>query len=693
MTTTIPNKTEVKALNVPHGISPDLINEPYRDGFTYRAVIGAVFLAAVMVPAAIYLSLMLGGGLGAAADWVTVILFLELARRSFQKLSRQEIMVLLHVASSVGTSIAGAGLAGGVFGMLVWQGYLRTSPATEAFGLDKILPNWVAPPADVVAQRTFWHVLWLAPIGVLVASHILNKVQQFVCGYLVFRVTADLERLKFPMAPIGAQGAMALAEHSGRTESWRWNCFSLGAGIGAAFAVFTTLIPSVTGTLLASPLFIVPNPWLDLSPIFQNVFGMKATAIVIIFDLAALLVGMILPWRVLIGTVAGTIIFQLILNPYVLHPMGILHSWRPGSNPAQTAFNNSLDFYLSQTIGCAIAIALGGFISLFWSLYKRRKKAREEAAALATVNDVPVETTDNDSAMTSTGAPVTTTPEGRGDFNIWLMIAIFVVSSLGYVGLCHWLVPDFPVWMFVAYAFLFTPIMTYIHARVVGITGQHVGFPMVREGTFFLSGYEKPDVWFAPIPLHDYGHMASFFRQMELTRTKFTSMLKAELLVLPIMMIASFLFWSYIWSLDPIPSEKYPPVQIHWPVNAKMTALWATAQSSGATYLTDAIKWDVIGIFAAGTLFTMGGFAALGISVEYIYGFIAGSHTGIVQIFFPTLIGAILSRYWLSKKFGQKEWRSYVPVLIAGYVCGAGLIGMLGMAIVFLQRSVSSLPY
>ncbi len=659
----------------------DLELEPYRDGFSRRAVIGAFFLAAVMVPAAIYLSLMLGSGLGAAADWVTVILFLELARRSFQKLTRQEIMVLLHVASSVGTGVGTAGLAGGVFGQLVWNSYLRNSNVTEPFGLHTMLPDWVAPSGG---GRSLWDTAWLPAIGVLVISHILGQTQKFVCGYLAFRITSDLERLPFPMAPLYAQGAMALAEHSGRTESWRWNAFSLGAGIGAAFAVLSTLVPSVTGTLLAQPLFLLPNPWWDISPFFRDVLGMNATAVVITADLGAVLVGMIIPWRVLVGSVVGTVFFQLILNPYVLYPMGVLKHWQPGFNPAQTALNNSLDFYLSLTIGCAVAVAIAGLASLAWGLHKKRLKHR---AVTVAVED------GTDAATVAMGSPVVHPPEGRGDFPIWLMIAIFILTSFGYVALCHWLVPDFPVWMFFAFAFLFTPLMTYIHARMVGITGTFVGLPMVREGTFFMSGYEKPDVWFAPIPLHDYGGMAQFFRQMELTRTKFTSMLKAELLILPIMMVASFLFWSYIWSLDPIPSEKYPPVQVFWPVQAKMAALWSTAQSSGSTFLTDAIKWPIIGLFMAVTLMLLGVFGALGLSVEFIYGGIAGANMGIVHVIFPALIGAILSRFVFSRKFGAKQWKSYVPVILAGFACGAGLVGMLGMAIVFLQRSVSSLPY
>ena len=654
--------------------------EPFRDGFTVRAVIGAFFIALVMVPAAIYMSLLLGGGaagtLTSAADWVTVILFLELARRSFQKLTRQEIVVLLYVAGNVGTAAGVAGLSGGVFANLVWQSYLKTAPATEAFGLHApgALPNWVAPAADVIARRNIWEFGWNAwgpAIAVLMISYVLNKVQGFVCGYLAFRLTSDIERLEFPMAPVAAQGAMALAEHSGRTESWRWNVFSVGAAIGASFGIVYTLIPSVTGTFLAAPIKVLPIPFLDLSKAVESF--MPATALVFSLDLGIILIGMIIPWRVLLGTVAGTVLFQLILNPFVFSPLGLLPkaTGMKGQSALKIAQSNYFDLYLSSSLGCSIAIAAAGVIGLVWVVSRRRKRRMEGGEEVARF----------------------TPPPGRGDFPIKVMIGVFLASAVGYIALCHVLVPSFPWWIFAAFALVYTPMVTFITARMQGITGQHVGFPMVREGTFFLSGYERPDVWFAPIPLNDFGGGAQFFRQLELTRTKFTSMLKAELLVLPIMLLSSFLFWSYIWKLDPIPSEKYASIQQYWPVNAQTSALWATAKSGGVSWIIMAIKWPIIVVFAVVVLLLIGGASMLGISTEYVYGFVSGSSTGVVQILFPAFLGAVLGRYVLARKFGAENWKRYIPVLIAGYACGAGLIGMLGMAIVFLQRSVSALPY
>ena len=64
-------------------------------------VVGALFVSIVMVPGNIYLELMIGGSIGAAAQWVTIILFLEMAKRSFTTMKRQEIYLLYYVTSSL----------------------------------------------------------------------------------------------------------------------------------------------------------------------------------------------------------------------------------------------------------------------------------------------------------------------------------------------------------------------------------------------------------------------------------------------------------------------------------------------------------------------------------------------------------------------------------------------------------------
>ena len=59
----------------------------------------------------------------------------------------------------------------------------------------------------------------------------------------------------------------------------------------------------------------------------------------------------------------------------------------------------------------------------------------------------------------------------------------------------------------------------------------------------------------------------------------------------------------------------------------------------------------------------------------------------------PEIFGALLGRYYFEKRFGQKEWRQYAPVLAAGFACGMGLISMIAIAAALIKQSIAQLPY
>ena len=61
-----------------------------------------------------------------------------------------------------------------------------------------------------------------------------------------------------------------------------------------------------------------------------------------------------------------------------------------------------------------------------------------------------------------------------------------------------------------------------------------------------------------PFPLANWGAQAETFRQIELTGSKFTGILKAEIFMIPLILLTSFMYWSYIWKLAPIPLVLLP---------------------------------------------------------------------------------------------------------------------------------------
>ncbi len=57
------------------------------------------------------------------------------------------------------------------------------------------------------------------------------------------------------------------------------------------------------------------------------------------------------------------------------------------------------------------------------------------------------------------------------------------------------------------------------------------------------------------------------------------------------------------------------------------------------------------------------------------------------------MIGALISQYYFVPRFGARRWKQYATVLMAGYACGMGLIGMGTVAIAMVSKSVSQMPY
>jgi hypothetical protein len=233
--------------------------EEFEEGFSIRTILGALFVAFVMLPGAAYLGLVAGIGIGDAARWVTVILFVEVARRSFITLKRQEIYLLVIVATAI--------LGTNPYSGYIWNVFMRTSQVTQGLGVADKIPNWVVPPADspAILYRTFFHKDWIIPIAVSFALLFLGRAKNFVAGYTLFRIASDYERLPFPLAPVGAQAATVLAEISRKEETWRWRYFSTGAMIGLAFGFFYAGIPTITGAIMTRPLQLIPIPFIDLT--------------------------------------------------------------------------------------------------------------------------------------------------------------------------------------------------------------------------------------------------------------------------------------------------------------------------------------------------------------------------------------------------------------------------------------------
>ena len=645
-------------------------DEEFIDGFSWKTVIGALFIGFIMMPGSIYLGLIAGQGMGPAAEWVTIILFMEIARRSYQTLKKQELYLLYYIGASLTGSVAGIALAGGPFAGLIWNSYVVHTPIAQALGLTANIPKWASPAPDsgAILGRSFFHRDWLMPIGLLMFGQLFGRMTSWGLGYALFRITSDIERLPFPLAPIAAEGATALAESSSQKEGWRWRIFSIGAMMGVGWGALYILLPSVTGLIFSQPITLVSIPFIDYTQNTQKILPAALTGIGT--DPGAILIGFLLPLPVVVGTFIASLACHIFANSFILYPRGILSHWVSGTDMLQTQVVNSFDFWLSFGIGTSIVVAIIGIVSVIRALTKANSQKQEGVAS-----------------------PQLSVPNGRGDIPVWISILIFAIGTSAFIAMCHVLVPMFPLWILIFFGFIWTPIFSYINARMAGLAGSSVSVPYVREASFMLSHYNKVDIWFAPIPLADYGGMAQNFKTVELTRTKFTSILKVEALMLPIMLGCSLLFWSFIWKLSPIPSAQYPFAAKFWPVSAQTQALWYTANQSGQTnFLVKSINPAYIGMGAGAAALAYAATLLGGLPVLFFYGLINGTYV-LPAYAIPQFIGAMLGRYYFQKRYGVENWRAFTPVLVAGYYCGMGLIGMAAVALALLSKSVSRLPF
>lgn len=633
----------------------------FDDGFSWSAFFGAVFIALVMVPGSIYMGLMQGGGIGGAAQWVMVLIFIEIAKRMHQTMKKAHIFVLFYMASAAMAS---------PFGGLIWNQFFVRSEAVVGQGLVEQIPAWVAPtdPA-VLARRSFFLPEWLPVIGMVLFNSLIGRVDNAILGYGMFKIASDIEKLPFPMAPIGAQGIAALAEDlddsaKGATGA-RWRIFSIGGAIGLVFGFLYLGLPTLTDALLGKTILLFPIPFSDWTGKTAGILPAVATGLS--YDLGAFITGMIIPFWAVMGSFFG-FVFTMMLNP-VLYKAGVLTSWKPGDSTVETLFKNTVDFYFSFGLGISLAIALIGFGSIIAGIRDKRAQAASGRAVLI--------------------------PRERGDIPIPLVLAVYAASTIVYILVSGWLIG----WhrgimiVLVVYGFLYTPLISYATARLEGMIGQAVSIPFVREAGMLLSGYQGIACWFLPMPIHNYGTATMFYRKAELTGTRFVSIWKTEAVLVPFVLASSILYAQMIWSMGDVPSDMYPFAQKMWELNAKNQVLMYTATAGGYSQFFEAFRpW----VMAAGLGASLGLYALLkGLSapVFLLFGAIGGMNQTLPHSLFIQSLGALFARFYLVRRFGAQYWYKTAPVLGAGFGCGMGLTAMFCIGVKFMTTAVFKMPY
>jgi len=649
--------------------------EDFEDGFNWRTVIGAIFLGFVMMPGSMYLRLVIGssGSIDIAARWVTIILFAEVARRSFKDLKMQEVYILYYMA--------GLALASPFEGLL-WNQYLVRSDYAQAMGISQEIPSWIAPSADQIRQagHTFFTRAWVVPVLFVSFALVVSKIDYYGLGYVLYRLTSDVEELPFPMAPVAASGITALVQTREDKQAWRWRYFSIGGMLGLMFGIIYIGVPAATGAILAKPVQLIPIPWVDFTPTLGKY--VPAAPLNITLDLGSFILGMVIPFWAVVGGFLGSLL-TIIANPILYH-RGILTNWQPQMGVVDTLFSNEVDFYLPFGVGLTVAIALVSTGKIFDPLVRyvilRRRPKPANSGELGFKEKIR-----------ASWQKLVTNNVKRGDFSIFIALAIYAASSTLWIGLSTWLIPGFPWWFFVGYAVLYIPLISYATAKLEGLCGQALSMPMIKEVTYILSGYRGVKIWFAPAPIPNYGIATVEFRILELTGTKIISQIKTQIITIPIIIIASLIFSQLLWHMADVPSDAYPFAQKMWDLQAKKLCLTYSSTMEGGSLFMEAWKWKYFGSGVAVGTISFAVLSLLGLPTLLVFGLVRGLGMVPGMIYFQ-MLGALVGKFYFRRRIGD-IWMKYTPVLLAGFSCGMGLVAMVAVAFTVLTKMMAPLLY
>lgn len=641
------------------------VPDTFEEGYNISSLIGTLFVAAVMVPGALYMELVAGTGIGGAAQWVTVLLFVEVAKRANAKLSRAQLFILFYMSGMI--------MGRSVYGTPLYTQFLVRSDAAVSTGVAAGIPTWVAPANLDELPRTFLSKAWLPFLGLFLFREIMSRIDTAVLGYGLFRLTSDIERLPFPMVPVGAQGILAMAEQvegsaKAAGSNVRWRMFCVGSGIGMIFGLVYMGLPTITGSFFDNPLMVFKIPFADFTAYTEDFLPAVATGMS--FDMGNLILGMTLPYFSMLGSFIG-LIFTFIMNP-ILYANGMMTTWKQGDDTVTTLFANNVDFYFSFQIGVSLAIAIYGIAVAIMTV----RRNRDTAAGKQSMEEI-----DRRSKL-------------RGHVpGKWVCLS-YIVTCSSYILLSGWLIDWHPGVMAVLFffGFLYTPLISYVTARLEGLAGQVIEIPFITELAFIMSGYTGVKIWFMPIPKSNYGVQVVNYKQAELLGCKFGSIWKAQFFLFPVIIISTILFSSFIWSLAEIPSAVYPFTMEIWDLNAKNACLLYSSTLGEYSQFSEALGfWRFFsGLGSAAVVMSILGW--FGAPTMLFFGVVRGLGQTAPHTVVPNFIGAIIGKYYFERKFGR-EWRKMIPVVSSGFFVGTGLISMLSVGIVFLSKAISTVSY
>ena len=203
----------IKTSNTKDGVATDMLPE-YHKCLNARTLLVVFYGAFILMPANIYMQLVSGQNLAGPISFITLILWVEGAKLARRPLNSAEAFIVYAISG-----VAASQMMFYIYGIL--PAYFKTSDIANAFTttiggetktFSDIAPKWWVPSKEVVALRTFFHVDWMLPLGMVFLvwlMHFAADISMAVVGRELF---IKQEKLPFPWAQPCADACNTLTE-------------------------------------------------------------------------------------------------------------------------------------------------------------------------------------------------------------------------------------------------------------------------------------------------------------------------------------------------------------------------------------------------------------------------------------------------------------------------------------------------
>lgn len=622
------------------------------DEITWRSLLAIIYSTVIMQPAAIWLTLANGpsaGLMGMAAMYSVTLLFTEIANISGKPLTRQETFLIWAMSGIATWEIVGL--------RFIWALWNRFSPLVLGSGL--LIPDWYAPPEpELLVRRTFLDSAWVLPFLIYASFLLIERIYSLSVGLILHKIFVEVEKLPFPLQQVEAEAVITLSE---RTPA-KMRVLTTTALVSLVWTVI------LYGSYTVGLPQILPVPWFDFNKFVEMAF--PGASFGISTDPMIFAIGFMLPLNISGSVMVGSLAIYFFGNWLVSSQSpvealrGIFSEWTYGMTISDAWQRSTLTVWAGPLVGLGLA---GGLLPLLW----QSKTLVNSFKSLKRLSD---------------------TAKAKGILSSRLLLILFVVPAAANLLLLHYLVPDFPVWIFALLYVGWTFAGNLISSRAVAVTGQTIGIPYVWQGLYVLSGYGGSEPWCLPyggasgpfgIPDSRPTSILLQFKTASLCGTKITTWIKAYFITFIIASISSFAYVWTLWSTAPIPSSSFPWTVIGWPVESMWFSLWSTRSIHVLEPMRIA-TWFGIGIviYTANLL--------LKSPLSFI-AFVAGCASTIPGSF-TTFLGTVTGLL-ISKRLGKEWWMSNRTALVAGIAVGEGVALALLLGISIATRMIWMMPY